>query len=50
MRKVTDEITGLTVRSRPEFIVLDSAGLGVSIYPSFNKALVAAKGRRIVVM
>ena len=47
MRKVTDEITGLTVLSS---LFWTQAGKGVSIYPSFNKALVAAKGRRIVVV
>ena len=50
---VTDEITGLKVPNRPyrpEYIVLDKDGKGLSIHQSRNAALVAAKGKRIVVM
>jgi hypothetical protein len=48
---VTDEITGLKVANRPyrpEYIVLDENGKGLSIHKSRNDALVAAKGRDIL--
>lgn len=50
---VIDEITGLKVPNRPyrpEYIVLDEFGKGISIHKTRNEALVAAKGKRIVVM
>jgi hypothetical protein len=50
---VTDEITGLKVANRPyrpEYIVLDENGRGLSIHKSRNDALVAAKGKRIAVL
>lgn len=50
---VIDEITGLKVPNRPyrpEYIVLDENGLGISIHKSRNDALNAAKGKRVVVM
>ena len=48
---VTDEITGLPVPNRPfrpEYVVLDEDGKGLSIHKSRNEAIVAAKGKRIV--
>jgi len=41
---VTDEITGLKVPNRPskpEFIIVDEKGLGISIHKTYQEALAA---------